>query len=78
MTKEYDYLDKIIAIRKLVKDAAFEQRSGIRRAYKNPYTPEFDPASWQSDNMRALISALETTDALYVLEDLLISEEGEK
>lgn len=69
--RNYTYAEKIQALKGLVKDAATEQRGVYLRGYRDANAPEFNPAGFQKDNVMRLVSALENTEALYILDEIL-------
>lgn len=62
------------ALKKLVRAAASES-VGVYRRIKNAHGPEFEPNGFVSDDMDALVSLLQTTDAIFVLHRALNCEE---
>lgn len=69
--RKYTKAEKIQALKNLVKEAVAEQRGTFPRGYKYSQTPEFEAAGFQDDNTKILLRALESTDALYILDEIL-------
>lgn len=67
--------EKRAALRDLVKEAYWESINYYPNGNKFAGAPAFDPAGFQKYHMETLLTALETTDALHVLYDILEEQE---
>lgn len=70
--KEYTDEEKVEALKGLVKEAVVEQTNHFPLLHKSPYAgPAFEARGFQRYHLKALLEALENTDALLVLGDAL-------
>ena len=70
--RKYTDVEKADALRVLVKEAILEQTEHWPRNYKSAYAgPAFEGRGFQDYHIKALVDALETTDALIILGKIL-------
>lgn len=70
--RKYTDVEKADALRVLVKEAILEQTEHWPRNYKSAYAgPAFEGRGFQDYHIKALIDALENTDALIILGKIL-------
>lgn len=70
--RKYTDVEKADALRVLVKEAVLEQTEHWPRNYKSAYAgPAFEGRGFQDYHLKALVDALENTDALVILGKIL-------
>lgn len=68
LDRKYTEGEKEEALRRLIKAAVTEQTEHYPRYYKSAYAgPEFEGRGFQDYHLKALLDALEKTDALLAL-----------